>query len=301
MAMRRIKTSFGSKLFDVCNYAFLFLLSLTFIYPFWTIFLSAFSPVEEVMSLGLHIWIKNWTFDSWKYVFSNENVGLAYFNTLHRVFFGTLFTLLITFTGAYALSKRTLPGRSFVTILFVFTMFFSGGLIPTYLLIRSLGLMNSRWVLVIPIGLNVFYIIIARNFLMTIDQAMEDSAVIDGANYWTILFRIMLPLSKPVLATIALWTAVSHWNSWFDAMIYINKSELRVLQMLIRDMLFNLLWERMDEWIRNMMEELSLEQRIPPESVQAATILITIGPIILVYPFIQKYFVKGVMLGSIKG
>ena len=298
MAMK-IKVTAGSRAFDIFNYTFVGLLCLSIIYPFWTIILQAFSPVDEVYKLGLHIWLEKWSVDSWKYVFKAQSVGLAYFNTLHRTIFGTLFTLLVTFTGAYALSKRTLPGRSYITFLYVFTMFFSGGLIPTYLIIRGLGLMNTRLVLIIPMGINVFYIIIARNFLMTIDQAMVDSAVIDGAGYWTVLFRIMLPLSKPVLATIALWTAVSHWNQWFDALIYINKKELRVLQLLIRDMITKLLsW---DEIQREMMEDFEFEERLPPEAVQAATILITIGPIILVYPFAQKYFVKGVLLGSLKG
>ena len=213
------------------------------------------------------------------------------------MFFGTLTTLLVTFTASYALSKRELPGRKFLTICFILTMFFSGGLIPTYLLIRNLGLMNTRWVLVVPVALNVYYIIITRNFLMTIDQSMEDSAIIDGAGYWTVLFRIMLPLSKPVMATIGLWAAVRHWNMWFDALIYIDEKGKQVLQLLIREMLKTLDLSELDE----VGLDLQLQEPIPPQSVQAVTILVTIGPIVMVYPFIQKYFVKGVMLGSVKG
>lgn len=297
----KIKESIGSRVFDVINYTLLFLFCLTILYPFWTIIIQAFSPVEEVYSVGLHIWLKDWRLESWRYVFRNDDVGLAYFNTVFRVVFGTILTLLVTFTGAYTLSKKTLPGRNIITLMYVFTMFFGGGLIPTYLLIRSLGLINTRLVLIIPMAINVYYIIITRNFLMTIDQAMEDSAVIDGAGYWRILFSIIVPLSKPVLATIALWTAVSHWNSWFDALIYTNKRELRVLQLLIRDMLMKLQGADLDSFIARMMEDIPDTRRLPPEAVQAATILITIGPIIMLYPFIQKYFVKGVMLGSLKG
>ena len=297
MAARKIRVPIGGRIFDILNYSFLLLFCLTILYPFWSLFLQAFSSVEEVSSLGLHIWIKRWTVNSWRFVFNNNQIGVAYLNTLHRVFFGTLTTLLVTFTASYALSKRELPGRRFLTICFILTMFFSGGLIPTYLLIRSVGLMNTRWVLVVPVALNVYYIIITRNFLMTIDQSMEDSAIIDGAGYWTVLFRIMLPLSKPVMATIGLWAAVRHWNMWFDALIYIDEKGKQVLQLLIRAMLRTLNLAELDE----VGLDLDLQEPIPPQSVQAATILVTIGPIVMVYPFVQKYFVKGVMLGSVKG
>ena len=304
MAIVRGRESLGSRLFDVANVIFLLLLSITFIYPFWTTFLQAFAPANEVYRSGLHIWIDRWRLDSWAFVFGHEPVGLVYANTLFRVFFGTLLTLVVTFSGAYALSKRNLPFRTPITTAYLLTLFFSGGLIPTYLLIRGLGLYNTRLVLILPVAIHVFYIIIARNFLMTIDQAMEDSAVIDGAGYWRVLFTIIVPLAKPVIAVIALWTAVSHWNSWFDAMIYAPKRELRVLQMLVRDVLFRArLFDQLTEFVGELaldLEEQGLAQ-IPPESVKAATIMITIGPIILFYPFIQKYFVKGVMLGSLKG
>ena len=283
--------------FDTCNYALLLVLSLSIIYPFWNLFLTSFSRVEEVTSLGMHLWIDRWTVSSWGFVLQENDVLQAYLNTIHRVVFGTLTTLLVTFSAGYALAKRDLPGRGTITTLFIFTLWFGGGLIPTYLLIRSLGMINTRWVLVIPVALNVYYIVIARNFMMTIDQSLEDSAIIDGAGYWTILFRIVLPVSKPVLATIALWAAVSHWNAWFDALIYINDADKRVLQMLVRDMIQLVTFDELLDYV----EDLPVKEHIPPQSVRAVTILITIGPIVMVYPFVQKYFVKGVMLGSLKG
>ena len=300
MPVVRGNASLASRSFDVANIAFLLLLSLTFIYPFWTVILQAFSPAEEVYKIGLHIWIDDWRFESFAFVFQEENVGLAYLNTMFRVVFGTVATLLVTFSGAYALSKRNLPFRAPITALYLMTLFFSGGLIPTYLLIRGLGLVNTRLVLILPIAIQVYYIIIARNFLMIIDQAMEDSAVIDGAGYWAVLFRIMVPLSWPVIAVVALWTAVNHWNAWFDALIYAPNKRLVVLQMLVRDILNR---ARLREQLDGFVEDLDRFGLVivPPESVQAATILVTIGPIILVYPFIQRYFVKGVMLGSLKG
>ncbi len=293
--------SFGGRLFDVVNHVGFFLLCITFIYPFWTILVTAFEPIDGVYRLGLHIWPKEFRTESWIYIFSRERVGLAYYNTLFRVVIGTLFILLVTFTGAYALSKRDLPGRGVITFLYVLTLFFSGGLVPTYLLIREIGLINSRWALILPVGINAFYIVIARNFLMTIDQAMEDSAVIDGASYWKVLIRIVVPLARPAIAVIALWAAVQHWNAWFDALIYTPKKELRVLQLLVRDMITLLRTDILDRFTNEMGAQNVEIPRIPPEAVTAATIIITIGPIILVYPFIQKYFVRGVMLGSVKG
>ena len=293
--------SFGGRLFDAVNHVGFFLLCITFIYPFWTILVTAFEPIDGVYRLGLHIWPKEFRTESWIYIFSRERVGVAYYNTLFRVVIGTLFILLVTFTGAYALSKRDLPGRGVITFLYVLTLFFSGGLVPTYLLIREIGLINSRWALILPVGINAFYIVIARNFLMTIDQAMEDSAVIDGASYWKVLIRIIVPLARPAIAVIALWAAVQHWNAWFDALIYTPKKELRVLQLLVRDMITLLRTDILDRFTNEMGAQNVEIPRIPPEAVKAATIIITIGPIILVYPFIQKYFVRGVMLGSVKG
>jgi putative aldouronate transport system permease protein len=304
------KRSPGGLIFDACNYGLFFLLSLTFIYPFWTIIMQSFSAAEDIYRLGFHLFPRRFSTEAWVYAVEEERVGLAYFNTIFRVVAGTAWAVFVTFTGAYALSKRDLPGRRVLTTIYVLTLFFNGGLIPTFLLVRGLGLINTRLILTIAmgsatvIGVNVFYVIIARNFLMTIDQAMEDSAVIDGAGYWRVLFRIMVPLSKPVIAVIALWNAVSYWNEWFHAMIFASKKHLQVLQMMVRELLFRArLIDQVDNFMARMMEdlgELGLA-RIPPESIQAATVLVTIGPIILLYPFVQKYFVKGVMLGSLKG
>ena len=301
------RVSASGRTFDILNYVFLALFAFTILYPFWTLVMDSLSSPLEPRGLELHLWNEKWSTQAWTYTFSSKNVGQAYLNTLHRVIFGTLATLFVTFTAAYALSKRNLPGRAWLMFLFVFTMFFNGGIIPTYLVVRNLGLINSRWVLVIVPALGVFYIIITRNFIMTIDQAMEDSAVIDGANYWTIMFRIIVPLSKPVLATVALWTAVAHWNFWFDALIYINERPKRILQLLLRDVIDRITTFNEDNSMQRLIHELCQTgacpewATIPHESIVAATVLVTIGPIVIFYPFVQKYFVKGAMLGSLKG
>lgn len=294
---RRNRGSVSGRIFDACNYAFLLLFAISILYPFWTIVVQSFSPMDQATSLGLHLWSNDWRTEAWRYIFRNSDMLVAYLNTIFRVVVGTFLILLTTFTAAYVLSKRTLPARGVITIVYLFTMFFSGGLVPTYLLIKGLGLINRRLVLVLPGMVHVYYIIIARNFLMTIDQAMEDAAMIEGAGYFTVLLRIMVPLAKPVLATIALWSAVHHWNSWFDALLYTNRKSLYVLQLVIMNMLRSLDPANLEAYADQFPEM----HRIPAQSVQAATILFTIGPIVLVYPFVQRYFVKGVMIGSLKG
>ncbi len=301
------KRSTGGLIFDVCNYGGFFLLGLTFVYPFWTIIVQSFSSAADIYRLGFHLFPGTFNTDAWGYAIEAERVGLAYLNTIFRVVAGTSWILFVTFTGAYALAKRDLPGRRVLTTIYVLTLFFNGGLIPTYLLVRGLGLINTRMILTISlgsatvIGVNVFYIIIARNFLMTIDQALEDSAMIDGASYWQVLWRIIAPLSKPMIAVISLFAAVAHWNGWFDAMIYSPHRDLRVLQLMIRDLLADLRVQRLEEFVQQQLLAGERIELFPPEAVQAATIVITIGPIIFLYPFIQKYFAKGVMLGSLKG
>ena len=307
MANPLIRVSPAGRLFDVANYLFLGLFALTVLYPFWTVVTTSLASPLSLPTLGLHLWNDEWRTEAWMFMFRENDIGTAYVNTLHRVVFGTTLTLFITFCAAYALSKRNLPGRTVINFLLVFTLFFQGGLIPTYLLVRNLGMINSRWVLVIPPAVAAFSIIITRNFIMTIDQAMEDSAVIDGASYWRIMFQIFIPLSRPVLAVIALWTVVQHWNAWFDALIYITDRDKRILQLLLRDLVERLQGFQNDESMQRLVEELRAQgvepdwARIPHRSIQAATTLITIGPVILLYPFVQKYFVKGVMLGSLKG
>ena len=161
--------------------------------------------------------------------------------------------------------------------------------------------MNTRLALVLPLAINVFWIVLARNYLMTIDQAMEDSALIDGASYWQVLFRIIVPLAKPIIAVIALFSSVQLWNEWFQAMIFAPHPRQRVLQLMVQEMLYELRTEWLEEYLQQQLELGIIKHIFTPESVQAATIIITIGPIIFLYPFIQRYFVKGVMLGSLKG
>ena len=287
----------ASRVFDACNYGMLAVAGFLFFYPFWSLLLASFSDSLEIQHIGLKFWNATWTIEPYRWVLEAQSVsiGKAYYNSVFRTVLGTGAILVVTFLTAYPLAKVRLPGRTPIMLYFVIILFFSGGLIPTYLLVRRLGLIDTRLVYILPEALSVWYVIIARNFLMAMDDEMEEAALVDGAGYLTILTRIVMPLAKPIVATIALWASVMHWNAWFDALIYIRDGEKRVLQLLLHKMM-NLL-RNFEEF-----EELNIPMEItlPPASVQAVTVLVTIGPIILVYPFFQRYFVKGIMIGALK-
>ena len=284
--------------FDVFNAVLMIVLCVTIIYPFWNTLILSFASVGDAGTLGIRVWNKGWQVDSYRFAFSAYgNVLVAYANSFFRTIVGTLLTLALTLLAAYPLSKRNLVGRNLLTMIILITMFFSGGMIPEYLLHRRLGLIDNRWALILQWMTQGYYIIIMRNFLMTIDDAYEESALLDGANYLQILTHIIIPLSKPVIATIALWSAVNHWNRWFDALIYLRSDSKLVLQLLLRRLIQEMM--AASDAIDNFQK---LEgAQVPIPTVRAAITILTIGPIILAYPFLQKYFVKGVFIGSLKG
>ena len=204
--------------------------------------------------------------------------------------------MLVTFCAAAALAQRNLPGRKFVQTVMIITMFFSGGLIPTYLLVNSLGMLNSYWALIIPGLTSCWYIMLTRNFIQSLPSSFAESALIDGAHPITITFKIIFPLSMPIIAVLLLWFGVGHWNSYFDAMIYNREAKYVVLQQLLRRILID---SSVDEFARNALRDQTA--LTTPQTVKAATIIISIVPIVCVYPFLQKYFVKGILLGGLKG
>ncbi|KIL41972.1 sugar ABC transporter permease [Gordoniibacillus kamchatkensis] len=283
-------------LFDTLNVTFLSLFSLAVLYPFWQTLVLSFSDANNASTLGFHLWPDQWVTDAYQFVFTFQNIMVAYSNTIIRTVIGTALIVTCTLLTAYPLSKKDLPYRNYFTAFFLIAMFFSGGLIPNYLLIKSLGLLDNRLALILPGAVNVFSIIIMRNYLMTIDKGLEESAFMDGAGYFKILTSIVIPLSKPVIATVALWAAVGHWNAWFDAMIYIRDPSKTVLQMVVRQMMVALDLSQTQFGGGGMSNA-----NLLLSNVRAATVMISIGPIILIYPFAQKYFIKGIMIGSLKG
>ncbi|CQR47172.1 Inner membrane ABC transporter permease protein YcjP [Paraliobacillus sp. PM-2] len=284
-------------LFETLNIIGLILFSIAVLYPFWNTFTLSFSDAEQASNLGMNLWPENWTVVAYEYIFNYSDVGIAYLNTIFRTVVGTILIVTLTILAAYPLSRRDLPYRNTLTIIFLIAMFFSGGIIPDYLLIKNLGLLDSRLALILPTAVNVFNIIIMRNYFMTIDKGLEESALMDGANYFTILWKIIIPLSKPVIVTIALWAAVFHWNEWFHAMVYIQDDTKEVLQTVVRNMLIDVAPTAEAAQVSGTGQNTELLL----SNVRAATVMVSIGPIVLVYPFAQKYFIKGIMIGSLKG
>lgn len=289
--------SIGALLFDVFLYAFMSFLVVIFLYPFWDTVVLSFSTPAYASRLGIRLFPVPISLGAYRTVFSSDIVFIGYANTICRTAAGTVLTLTVTYLGAYALAKRTLPFRTPLTIFILFTMFFNGGLIATYLNIKSLGLLNTRWALILPLLTSAWNLVIARNFMMSLPQELEDSAMVDGASVYGIVFRIMLPLSAPIMAVLGLWTAVAHWNAWFDAMIYVSGRNKMVLQLVLRKILIESSSSQ-----ERLLQNLTLDtEQTTPETVKGAVIVVSVVPILVLYPFLQRYFVKGILVGSLKG
>ncbi len=292
------KGSRGDRVFRLVNGTLLALLAFTTLYPFLNTLAVSLSDGAQIVSGRVFLLPRGFNTSAYKVVFANPVYFISFRNTVLVTAAGTAISMLLSILGAYPLSKRRLKGRKFLMLLVVFTMFFSGGLIPRYLLVRDLGMLNTLWALFIPVAISAWNMIILRNFFQAIPDSLEESAEIDGASFPTILVRVILPLSKPALATISLFYAVKYWNSFFDAVIYITDTRKTVLQAYLSQLI-------LDEVAAGSSIELLEEQlelmEIVPDSVRAATVLCTVVPILVVYPWIQKYFVKGVLIGSLKG
>lgn len=295
MTLRR---SIGSHAFDGLNVLFMTAFCLTVLYPFWNLILVSLEGIEEAKALRFKLTNQHWNASAYQYLLFDSLVLRSYRNTILRTVVGTAMSVFVCSLAAYTVSKRDLPGRGLLMAILIITLFFSGGFIPTFLLIRGLGLYNTFWVLVLPGLVNAFNVIIIRNFFMAIDRGVEESALMDGATYLRILVSIVMPLSLPVLATVTLWTAVSIWNEWFEALIFTSGNDWIVLQEFIRRMMEEVFNKRELAVIDRYNDEFG--QQIQRDNVQSAVIIITIGPIVLLYPFLQRYFVRGIMVGSLK-
>ncbi len=284
-------------IFEAFNYIVLTALALSTMYPFINQLTLSVSTTKEAYSPGFHMFpnFKELTFATYGLILKSKNIWTGFLNSTIRTVFGTCLALFIYSITAYPLSKKKFPGVKFFTFLFVFTMLFDGGVIPNYLLMRKLGLINTRFALIVQGVVSTFNIIIIRNFFRSIPESLEESAKLDGAGDIAVFFRIIIPLSKPVLATIGLWVAVWHWNNWFDAMLYITEQSKQVLQIVLREILIQNSGEMMNDVRKAQSTDFQLLQ------IRAAVIIVSVVPIMMIYPFIQKHFTKGIMLGSVKG
>lgn len=290
-----INRSIGEKIFDRFNVIFLVLLSIVMLYPFWYVLVQSFMPYSEIIKSNFYIIPKKITFEAYRYVFSNASLLSGLYYSIFVTVVGTIYQLLITSMAAYAVTKKDLPGRDLFFIMVIITMFFGGGLIPYYLVIRQLGLINNIMVLVIPAAISSWNLILMKEYFKSLGTEMEESAKIDGAGYFRIFFTIILPLSGPILSTIALFIAVGHWNNWFGPILFLNDKRNWPIAALLRDILVagNTDLTKSRGYVQ---KEFLLQTQI-----KMAVVMISVIPIIIVYPFVQKYFVKGVMIGSVKG
>lgn len=283
--------------FNIVLYAICIIILLIVVYPLYFIVIASFSNPTEVANGKVWLWPSQFTVDGYKEILRHAEIWVGYRNTIFYTVAGTLIGLAVNIPAAYALSRRDLVGRKVITFYFIFTMFFNGGLIPTYFTIRDFGLYNSFWVMVLPFSVVVYHIIIARTFFdSSLPQGLLDAAQIDGCSNLRFFFQIALPLSKAVLAVIALYTAVAQWNAYFNALVYIKDDGLKPLQLIIRNILIN------NQSIAGTGDGLAAQEaRRLSELIKYAVIIVTTVPIMCVYPFVQKYFSKGVMIGAIKG
>lgn len=297
-----MKRSFSA--FSVVNTVILALLGFSMIYPFIYILAYSLNDGKDSMFGGIYFFPRKFTLDNYAQVFENARIWQAYQITLMRTLLGTLLHVALCSLMAYALAKRSLPGRSFFAFYIFLPTIFSAGFIPFFITLQKLHLINTFWVYVIPMLFNFMHIVIIRTFLQGIPEELEESARIDGYGDFQIFFRIILPLSGPVLATISLFIGVAHWNDWFSGAYYVSDKELKPVQTLLQEMLMQA------EALSNSMQRAAQQggQTISgpvggstPESLRMALLVITVFPILCIYPFLQRYFVKGVMLGSVKG
>ena len=290
----------SDRVFNAVNYVFLTVMLLAVAYPLYFMAIASISDPHLVNNGKLWLFPKGVTFEGYRRIFSDSRIWTAYLNTTIYTLGGVSVNLLVTIPAAYALSRRDLWGRNLVMVLFTFTLLFGGGLIPTYLIIRSLGVLNTRWVMIIPNAVAVWNLIIARTFFQTtVPPDLLDASRMDGASNLRFFVSVVIPISPAIIAVLALFYGVGHWNAFFEALIYLKDPELYPLQLVLRSILI------MNESAAEMMEssdpDTVAEQQRIIEVIKYGLIMVASVPVLLLYPFLQKYFVKGVMIGALKG
>lgn len=289
------KMSNGERTFHVINYIFLGIISIIALYPFIYVLSASISSPRNVLSGQVILLPKDIMFDSYKQVLSDKSILIAYANTIFYTVFGTAISMFLSICGAYVLSKPHLHGRTFFAFFIAVTMWFGAGMIPSYLNIKSLGLLDNRWGILLPHAISVFNVILLRTFFQGLPKELEESASMDGASHWTILTKIYLPLSKAAIATVTMFYALSKWNGYFWPMVILRDENKVPLPVILKKLIVE----------NSIGDEFSTAMnaatRVSSDTITFATIVVSILPVIIIYPFVQKYFVKGVMVGSIKG
>lgn len=287
------KKSLGSQLFNLANYTLLLLIALTCFMPFVNVVASSFASTQEVVEKKLVLFPTTFSLDAYRYIFSTPTLFKALGVSAVITLVGTMVSMALTALMAYGLSRKYLAGRNLINFIIVFSMLFSGGMIPSFLVVKAVGLIDTYWSLIIPVAVSAFNLIIMRNFFQALPESLEESAKIDGANDFGVLWKIMLPLALPSIATISLFYGVTYWNTYMNAILYINDSDKWPLQVLLRQIVIV---------SSGMQGENTSVDIIPPaQTIKMAVIVIATVPMLAAYPFVQKHFTKGALLGSVKG
>lgn len=282
-------------LFDWVNYTLISLISLACVFPFLYVFSVSFTDPEVYVPLKFYLFPEKWSLEAYTYILSTNSFINAFKSTLFITVVGTVLNIIVSFTMAYALTKKTLPGQKWIMGLVIFTLVFSAGIVPNYLLVKELGLLNSYWSMIWPGLTNAWSLIVIKSFMESLPSELEDAARIDGCSDLGVFARIVIPLSMPAIATFTLFFAVTHWNTYFNALIYLSDSKKWTLQLLIKTLVID------SNSGAVAQAGASDEAVVPQETIRMASIVLAMVPILIVYPFLQKHFAKGVMVGSVKG
>jgi len=285
----------GEKIFQSINMALLLLLAFATIFPVLYVVSVSLTPLEVVAQAGGFLIIpRHITFDAYRYILGSDLIPRAYSNTILITGVGTTINMILTVLMAYPLSRRSLPGRSWLLVFVLVPMLFSGGLIPLFILVKNLNFINTYWAVILPGAVSSYNLLLMKSFFEELPQDLFESAYLDGASDFEILYRIVLPLSTPVIATLTLFYGVSHWNGFFHALMFLTDREMQPLQVVLRDLLIGATRQEVEASLEYM-------QLLPGETLKMAAVMLSIIPLLIVYPFLQKYFTKGVITGAIKG
>lgn len=294
--MKKHYTAFDRRVLNM-NKILLFLLVLITVVPLLYVLAASFQSPDSLMSKGISFNLRDWTLSGYKKVLGNGSILRGFVNSLIYSFGYAFFSTVVTMLCAYPLSKPEFVGRKFLTYLFLITMFFGGGLIPTYLVVKNLGMLDTPWAIIVPGAINVWNIILAKTYYQGLPNEIEEAALIDGANQIQIFLKIILPLAKPIMFVLFLYSFVGQWNGYFDAMIYIKNTDLQPLQLVLRNILIQ---NQIDTNMVGSQAAMAEMEKVA-QLIKYATIIISSLPLVVMYPFFQKYFDKGVMVGSLKG
>ena len=294
-----IRETRSDKIYGVFSHIIILLVMVILVYPIWAVVVASFSDPTELYKSSFHFWPETVTLDSYKLVFRDDSFLTGIWNSVKYTAVGTFINVILNICAAYPLSKRNFKGQSLLMKLFTFTMFFSGGIVPTYILINKMHLIDSFWVMILPSAIGTFNVILMRTYFQTnIPQELEDAASVDGCTNFKFLIRIALPLSIPIIVVVALYYGVGHWNDYFTAMMYLTKRQLYPLQLVLREILL----ENETGKMLNVATDAAYAERMMSRmGLKYAVIVISTIPILVIYPFVQKFFSKGVMVGAVKG